>query len=55
MIIKKIKSKFTPRPRDSKIMKYENAKSLNAIIFNAKLFGIKHNKKAHINFILTPE
>ena len=29
-------------------MKYENAKSLKARLFNAKLFGIKHNKKAHI-------
>lgn len=34
VIIKKSKSKLTPRPRDSKIMKYENAKSLKARLLN---------------------
>ena len=42
VIIKKSKSKLTPRPRDSKIMKYENAKSLKARLLNMQWFWIQN-------------
>ena len=34
VIIKKSKGRFTPRPRGSKILKYENAKSLETRLLN---------------------